>query len=631
MFIELKDTMKRFLPRSATLLSTILFVSTSCPSLPLSRVQLTHAQEEGRQIEELDRVLRIGSDEEKRRAIGQLSEITNEEASELLLKSLKNNLANKRGNDVRHGSVHEIGLHWTSSPSQNELLVKALGNRKYKKALPTLRKMLEMNEKWLGFSRETVAANIYLISPRPVKYTVEGELKIYPEPPPGANVSSFTNSLSVPSGGEAAWEENSLNKRIRELVLFLRNPGGPEGVRDPVYKRLKEDIGAATLISLVKGDDLLIRPYAAEALGILGENSNEIIPLLTAAVRDKDPRMRFRSVRALGPLLVSDVKPEELAMIISAFKSALGDAEPEVRFAASETLGTYAAGRYQSMHGRTKDLVPLLVSALADKADYIRSGAASTLGRLGPLTEQVVSSLIRLLNSPERNDRLAAANALSELASHNNSYGRSGERERMGKEIGRALLGAAGDPSREVRYEVAEGLGVIGPVERGVIPALNKLTRDPSRGVRTAAAGSLGKFEIGRARIVPALARMLKVPDEEAEVIESALRSLGEMGREARSAAPEVRRLLQSENPRIREYAGYALEKIERPPDREGKSSSCAGKIRGAASRCCRMLTVRCTASLSQRSRCSKMRRAPHAAPNNGMHPAPFHAASHRR
>lgn len=142
----------------------------------------------------------------------------------------------------------------------------------------------------------------------------------------------------------------------------------------------------------------------------------------------------------------------------------------------------------------------------------------------------------------------------------------------MGKEIGRALLTTIDDASNSVRYAVAEGLGELGPVERGVIPALIKMTKDPSRGVRTAAAGSLSKFKIERTRLVAALARMLTVPDEDAEVIEAALRSLGEIGQEARSAAPEMRKLLKSENPRLREYAGYALEKIERPLSEQGSN-----------------------------------------------------------
>ena len=222
----------------------------------------------------------------------------------------------------------------------------------------------------------------------------------------------------------------------------------------------------------------------------------------------------------------------------------------------------YATGHYGSMNERMKDVVPLLVSSLDDKAGDVRSGAAVALGRIGPLTEQVVSSLIRLLNSPEPSDREHAAQALGDI-SHTSSFAQSEERERMKKEIGRALLTAADDPTKNVRYEVAAGLGEIGPVVRGVIPALIKLTKDPSRGVRTAAAGSLGKFKIEFTRIVPALARMLRVQDEDAEVIEFALRSLGEIGREARPAAPEVRKLLKSENPRIREYAGYTLEKIK--------------------------------------------------------------------
>jgi HEAT repeat protein len=353
-------------------------------------------------------------------------------------------------------------------------------------------------------------------------------------------------------------------------VRVLGGAGGPVGFRDPFYRTLKEDVGPATLLSLAKGDEPLIRPYAVEALGILGENSDEVITVLTAALRDKDPRLRFRGVRGLGHLLISNNKPEEATIIISALKNALSDAEAEVRYAVTETLRMYATGRASRMDGLMKDVVPPLVAALEDKAGYVRSGAASALGRIGPLTGQVVPSLVRLLNSLDPSDRESATRALGEISSHNNSFGQSGERERVGKEIGRALLTAADDPSKSVRYEVAEGLGEVGAVERGVIRALIKMTKDPSRGVRTAAAKSLSKLETERTRIVPALARMLKVPDEDAEVIEYVLRGLGEIGREARSAAPEVRRLLRSENPRIREYAGYTLEKIERLPAQGG-------------------------------------------------------------
>jgi HEAT repeat protein len=142
----------------------------------------------------------------------------------------------------------------------------------------------------------------------------------------------------------------------------------------------------------------------------------------------------------------------------------------------------------------------------------------------------------------------------------------------MNKEIGRALLTAADDPARGVRYGVAEALGEVNRDVRGVIPALIKLTRDPAQGVRSAAAHSLGKFKVELPRIARALARMLKVTDETAEVIKYALGSLGEIGRAARSAAPEVRSLLKNEDPRIREHAGYTLEKIERLPAKEGSN-----------------------------------------------------------
>jgi HEAT repeat protein len=94
---------------------------------------------------------------------------------------------------------------------------------------------------------------------------------------------------------------------------------------------------------------------------------------------------------------------------------------------------------------------------------------------------------------------------------------------------------------------------------------LIKLTRDPSSGVRTAAARALGEFEVERPRITSALAAMLNVADEEEEVIGFALRALSELGTDARGAAPEVRKLLKRNRPRLNDSVIDTLEKIGAP------------------------------------------------------------------
>lgn len=559
----------KFLPiRNPTLLATALLLLTSFP-YALAGIQNAGEQDEAR-LERLHIKLGKGSDEERRQAVMELATIKSEKASQLLLNTLKKNMADKRGNIVRYGTIDTAdSILWTYSPSENLLLVEALGSRRYQKALPTLRKLLKVNEKWLGFSRRAVAESIYLISSEPVKYTEDGEVKNYPEPKEETDPNTIFASLRLPAAGEAAWEERSLNNRVRELVRVLGSSGGPQGYRDPYFKTLKEEIGLPTLLKLAKEGDPLVRPYAVEALAILGENASEVIPLLTTTARDDDPRVRFRSVRGLGHFLGANNKPEDINIVISALTKALSDAEPEVRQVAAETFALNPISHDSSISTLT-EAVALLVSTLGDKSGDLRAGAAFALSRIGPLTDQVVPSLIRLLHSRERIDRQAAAQALSSIL-ENNKFRQSKERPRLKKEIGRALINSAGDPANGVRYAVAEGLGEIGPVERGVVSTLIKLTKDQSRGVRTAAASSLGGFETDRRRIVATLAKMLEVEDEDAQVIDVTLIALGKIGPDARSVAPQVRKLLKSKYPRTREEAGYALEKIESRPSQPGK------------------------------------------------------------
>ena len=543
--------------RNSTIpLIALLLISSL--SLPTTTKSQTRAQN---QFQKVETKLASESEAERCQAITELSAITTEDASRLLLKQLNRNLANRRGYYIKYGSIDiPNGVMWTSTTSENQLLVTALGERKYEPALQTFRKMLNMNEKWLGFSKELLAANIYLFSPEPVKYSVNGDVRTYPAPD---TYNDLMPTFLLPASGELAWADDSPNNRLRDIVGMLGQASYGPLDDHPLYKTLKEEIGRAKLVEMVKGGDPLVRPYAVEALGILGEQRSQTLALLMVTIADPEPRVRVRSVRALSRMFTSVNDVVEFAPIVPALTKALHDPEAEVRYYAIAPLARYVLSP-QADANKAREIVGLFVSALSDRVMSVRAEAAHVLGWIGPLNAAVVPSLIHLSESPKADDRQAVVNGLGELL-HSGVFQKMPERKLVEGEIWRAFTRAVRDPASSVRYELAEVLGGTAPATRRAVPMLIKLTRDPSSGVRTAAARALGEFEVDQTRITSALAAMLNVNDEEDEVIEFALRALSELGTQALGAAPEVRKLLRSNRSRVHDSARDTLEKIGVP------------------------------------------------------------------
>jgi HEAT repeat protein len=543
--------------RNSTLpLITLLLISSL--SLPTTTKSQTRTQD---QFQKVEAKMASDSEAERCQAISELSAIASEDSSRLLLKQLNRNLANRRGYYVKYGSLDiPNGVMWTSTTSENQLLVTALGERKYKPALQTFRKMLNMNEKWLGFSKELLAANIYLFSPEPVKYSVNGDVRTYPAPD---TYNDLMPTFLLPASGELAWADDSPNNRLRDIVGMLGQASYGPLDDHPLFKILKEEIGWAKLVEMVNGNDPLVRPYAVEALGILGEQRNQTLALLMVTIADPEARVRVRSVRALSRMLTSSNDAAEFAPIVPALTKALHDPEAQVRYYSIAPLARYVLSP-QADANKAREIVSLFVSALSDRVMSVRAEAAHLLGSMGPLNAAVVPSLLHLLESPKADDREAAVTSLGQLL-HTSAFQQMPERKLVQDEIWLAFTRAVRDPASSVRYELAEVLGSTAPDTQRAVPMLIKLTRDLSSGVRTAAARALGEFEVDRPRITAALAAMLNVKDEEDEVIEFALSALSELGTEARAAAPEVKKLLRSNRSRLHDSALGTLEKIGAP------------------------------------------------------------------
>lgn len=133
------------------------------------------------QAKNFNRALNTASSyEELNKAIKELPK--SEKSSEILLKRLKRNLSKMKGNvGAPWSQTTNDGHMWGSYPSENALLVGALAQQGYTKAVPILQKMLKTEPYQTGISAANLAHDLYQLTGQPVQYNNYGKIKTYPE------------------------------------------------------------------------------------------------------------------------------------------------------------------------------------------------------------------------------------------------------------------------------------------------------------------------------------------------------------------------------------------------------------------------------------------------------------------
>ncbi len=111
------------------------------------------------------------------------------------------------------------------------------------------------------------------------------------------------------------------------------------------------------------------------------------------------------------------------------------------------------------------------------------------------------------------------------------------------------------DPSPDVRARAAQALATF---EHRAVPVLTSVLNDKEYKVRSNAAEALVK--IGPGRVVPSMIEALRSP--EVPIRANAAIVLGAFGPAAQGAIPALARALKDANPRVRELAGEALNRI---------------------------------------------------------------------
>jgi HEAT repeat protein len=225
------------------------------------------------------------------------------------------------------------------------------------------------------------------------------------------------------------------------------------------------------------------------------------------------------------------------------------DGDWRVRAGAAFALGQMALGASLG-EGPSRDAVVALAKALRqDKAEAVRLWAARALLKFGPDGLAAVRALADTLRYRDGYTAAAAADALS----------------RLGPEAVPALAKALGDPRCEVRGEIARRLGGFGLAARPAVPALLDALKDEHPYVVVEAAHALMRVEGSTAApfVVPALVAVLNGRECTSTVHSDVLRLLGEIGPEARPAAPILCDELTATNDSTRRRAAaQALGKI---------------------------------------------------------------------
>lgn len=207
-------------------------------------------------------------------------------------------------------------------------------------------------------------------------------------------------------------------------------------------------------------------------------------------------------------------------------------------------------------HGRS---TAFWIRALESDDAAERDTAIFALGAIGPKAEEAVPALAALMtDSPDSNTRNQAALAISKMA----------PASRLAIP---ALAKALSDNDHWVRMNAALALSRLRAEARPAIPELVQTLKDKSNNtnlghfnitIQQVAVLALGRTSSGSPEGIAALTEALGKGFSE-YVRWSAVEALGEIGPEARGAAPQIRALLTHSSPEMRRAATEALRRIE--------------------------------------------------------------------
>jgi HEAT repeat protein len=302
--------------------------------------------------------------------------------------------------------------------------------------------------------------------------------------------------------------------RARWDVLMILTPMGREA----------EDAADAVRVMVRRGNGVAAATLAA----IAGPDAIDALPTLLHVLADDWDTSE--DIAHIGPAAVPQVQ------------KLLADATAPNRHLAVKTLALLAP--------QSPEVIPVLIEALTDANPAVRTAAAVALGHIEPRVKQADPALIAALKDEEPNVRLAAAAALRNI---------QGPR---GNPAIPALTDLLSHEEAVIRREAAAALAEFGAAARSAVPSLNERAQDSDVAVRSAAARAVARITSAKANQHALTVLVAALKDHDPAVRLHAVRFLGAMGPDARSAVAAVGRARHDEDDEVRKAAAEALQKI---------------------------------------------------------------------
>jgi HEAT repeat protein len=348
------------------------------------------------------------------------------------------------------------------------------------------------------------------------------------------------------------------------------------------------------LVAILDGKDNRLQASAVSTLGAIGRDSLAAVPKLTKLLESDDRLLSSSAAFALARILPADDKrlPDVAQVLVKGLqdkhRNVRGDslrglvligsgAVPTLAVAiAKEAVDPHAAVAAEQairlIGPAAKEAIPQLTIALKSHQELVVVGAVDALATMGPAAESAVPELQSLLSGDKPLVRAHAAEALGEIGAA------------AAPAVG-ALIAALRDKDPTLRGEAVKALGLIGPaaneavrpligalkegdpkivplaahalarIGADAVPELIALIKDPRMGRWGVAI--LRELGESAAPAVDQLVAALHGADE--EMARDIMLTLGHIGPQAKSATPELIKVLRDEQSKLRVPAAFAL------------------------------------------------------------------------
>ncbi|HEV3168526.1 MAG TPA: HEAT repeat domain-containing protein [Isosphaeraceae bacterium] len=324
----------------------------------------------------------------------------------------------------------------------------------------------------------------------------------------------------------------------------------------------------------------------------------------------RDLKFQCADDRRAAAERLKEGEPERMAVIVPALTDALSDEDPRVRLEAIKSLD-YLIRRWAVTFQTTRapatasvvsvrPIIPVLIGAVRDKDARVRAAAIDALGLLTPAeADRALPVLIAILGGPTGEDRAHAAAALGKAGVGSAEVKRAlvvairDPKPEVRTEAARALTGffddpaiaiqvleilehdAADDELRERAFKAFAQMAHSGDVARRAVPLVLRSLRSRNNLRRLSALSTLEQADLRAPEsqvAVPVLIEMLQKGS--APLRPGAAAALGHLGRAAATALPALEAAMKDPNQGLRDAAAKAQERIRKDLSKQDLSRS---------------------------------------------------------